>query len=92
MTGDSRYSIRAVERVCDLLDLLQKAPYGVSLLQAEEVTSMPKSTVFRYLATLQTRGYVERSPLSGSYRPGPAFPTKPPAPARTGTGQERNPA
>jgi IclR family acetate operon transcriptional repressor len=90
MTGDGRYAIRAVERVCDLLDLLQDSPHGVSLVLAEEVTTMPKSTAFRYLAVLQARGYVERSPLSGSYRPGPAFPTRPVP--RAGGRQEGSPA
>jgi len=71
--GSNPYSIRAVERVCDLLDLLQEAPEGVSLMKAAEVTSLPKSSAFRYLATLEQRRYAERIPLSGDYRLGSAF-------------------
>jgi IclR family acetate operon transcriptional repressor len=67
------YSIRAVERVCDLLDLLQEAPEGVSLMTAAEVTSLPKSSAFRYLATLEARRYAERLPANGDYRLGSAF-------------------
>jgi IclR family transcriptional regulator, acetate operon repressor len=67
------YSIRAVERVCDLLDLLQQTPDGVSLMTAAEVTSLPKSSAFRYLATLEARRYAERIPANGDYRLGSAF-------------------
>jgi IclR family transcriptional regulator, acetate operon repressor len=67
------YSIRAVERVCDLLDLLQEEPEGVSLMTAAEVTSLPKSSAFRYLATLEARRYAERIPANGDYRLGSAF-------------------
>jgi IclR family acetate operon transcriptional repressor len=67
------YSIRAVERVCDLLDLLQEEPEGVSLMTAAEVTSLPKSSAFRYLATLEARRYAERIPTNGDYRLGSAF-------------------
>ncbi len=71
--GNNPYSIRAVERVCDLLDLLQEAPDGVSLMRAADVTSLPKSSAFRYLATLEARRYAERIPSSGDYRLGSAF-------------------
>jgi IclR family acetate operon transcriptional repressor len=67
------YSIRAVERVCDLLDLLQETPEGVSLMTAAVVTSLPKSSAFRYLATLEARRYAERIPANGEYRLGSAF-------------------
>jgi IclR family acetate operon transcriptional repressor len=67
------YSIRAVQRVCDLLDLLQREPEGVSLVRAAEVTRLPKSSAFRYLATLEARRYVERDETSGEYRIGLAF-------------------
>ena len=71
--GTNPYSIRAVERVCDLLDLLQEAPEGVSLMRAAEVTALPKSSAFRYLATLESRRYAERIPANGDYRLGSAF-------------------
>src|ERR1700741_1193524 len=67
------YSIRAVQRVCDLLDLLQQEPDGTSLVRAAEVTKLPKSSAFRYLATLEARRYVERDPVNGEYRLGLAL-------------------
>ncbi len=76
LNGDvdgSSYSIRAVHRVCDILDLLQQSPQGVALPEVAKVTRLPKSSAFRYLATLEQRRYVERDPVTGSYRPGSAF-------------------
>jgi IclR family acetate operon transcriptional repressor len=67
------YSIRAVKRVCDLLDLLQREPGGASLARAAEVTNVPKSSAFRYLVTLEERRYVERDPVTGDYRLGLAL-------------------
>jgi IclR family acetate operon transcriptional repressor len=63
----------AVLRVCDLLDVLQQAPEGITLHAATLITQMPKTSVFRYLATLQERRYVERDPDTGVYRLGAAF-------------------
>jgi IclR family acetate operon transcriptional repressor len=69
----SSYSIRAVHRVCDILDLLQQSPDGVTLPDVARVARLPKSSAFRYLATLERRRYVERDPLSGSYQTGSAL-------------------
>jgi IclR family acetate operon transcriptional repressor len=67
------YSIRAVERVCDILDLLQDAQGVVSLPQVAQAVDLPKSSVFRYMTTLERRGYAERDPVTGDYRLGLAF-------------------
>lgn len=66
----SIYSIRAVERVCDILDLLQAAEDVVSLAQVAQAVSLPKSSAFRYLSTLAARGYAERDAATGEYRLG----------------------
>lgn len=76
MEGDahgSNYSIRAVERVCDLLDLVQRTPGGFTLADVVTATGLPKSSAFRYLATLENRQYVERDVMSGHYRIGSGF-------------------
>jgi IclR family acetate operon transcriptional repressor len=72
-TGDAPYSIRAVQRVCDVLDLIQAQQRGVTLRQVVEVVGMPKSSAFRYLATLEERQYVARNSATGIYQIGPAF-------------------
>ncbi|MBF6619141.1 MAG: IclR family transcriptional regulator [Patulibacter sp.] len=68
----AEYSIRAVHRVCDLLDLLQGDDGGTSLARAASASGLPKSSVFRYLATLEGRHYVERDD-NGDYRIGLAL-------------------
>jgi IclR family acetate operon transcriptional repressor len=71
--GRTGYSIRAVHRVCEILDLLQQAPRGAALPDVAKATRLPKSSAFRYLTTLEARRYVERDPVTGSYRAGSAF-------------------
>lgn len=56
----SRYSIRAVERAFDILDVLARTPGGASLADIAKVVELPKSSVFRYLSTLERRGHVIR--------------------------------
>jgi IclR family acetate operon transcriptional repressor len=67
--SDANYSIRSVQRVCDILDLVQANPAGLSLMDFAAATELPKSSVFRYLTTLEQRGYVERDDV-GDYRIG----------------------
>jgi IclR family acetate operon transcriptional repressor len=68
------YSIRAVDRVLDLLDVLRARPRGASLSQVANAAGLPRSSAFRYLVTLEARGYVERDGGEGVYRLGSAFP------------------
>ena len=68
-----RYTIRAVDRVCDILDRLQRNPRGMTLLELTTQLDMPKSTTFRYVTTLESRGYVVHDPTSTHFRLGPAF-------------------
>lgn len=70
-----QYAVRAVDRVVGLLDTLKRAPNGASLGALAEATGMPKSSVFRYLATLEARGYVDKDPVTGDYSIGVALPS-----------------
>lgn len=76
-SGDKRtpnsYPIRAVERVCDILDALQRSRGGVSLPGIAEATDLPKSSAFRYLAALEARHYVQRDEATATYKLGVAF-------------------
>jgi IclR family acetate operon transcriptional repressor len=56
-----RYSIRAVDRALDILDVLARAETGISLIDIAKAIDLPKSSVFRYLSTLERRGHVIRS-------------------------------
>lgn len=69
----STYSIRAVERVCEILDLLQQEKEGISLHDAATRTGLPRSSAFRYLVSLEARRYAERDAITGNFRPGMAF-------------------
>ena len=73
MSNESQYAVRAVLRVLDILDLLRERPGGATLNELVTVTDMPKSSVFRYLATLESRGYVERNENDGAFRLSAAF-------------------
>lgn len=64
-TGDRDYSLRAVQRVCAILDLLQQAVDGISLTAVAEATGLPKSSAHRYLWTLEQHRYVERNESTG---------------------------
>jgi IclR family acetate operon transcriptional repressor len=65
--------VRAVERVCAILSLLQESTDGASLIEIAAATELPKSSAFRYLFTLEGHRYVEREPESGLYRLGLGF-------------------
>ncbi|MFQ5966778.1 MAG: IclR family transcriptional regulator [Acidimicrobiia bacterium] len=71
--AETVYSVRAVERVLDILDVLQRASGAVSLGEVAEGARLPKSSTFRYLSTLESRRYVEREEDTGSFRLGLAF-------------------
>lgn len=73
MTGESPYAVRSVLRVLDILALLRRRAEGASLSEVTTATDMPKSSVFRYLSTLESRGYVERNGANNIYRLGAAF-------------------
>lgn len=73
LAAGTPYAVRAVERVVDILDVLHEASGGVTLGDVAQVAGMPKSSVFRYLSTLEARGYVERDPVVGTYQLGMAF-------------------
>lgn len=69
----NQYSIRAVDRVCDILDVLASDRSPVGLAEIADASGLPKSSAFRYLFTLENRRYVEHDPETGEYRLGVAM-------------------
>lgn len=67
------YPLRAVDRVCDILDILANSSEGVSLTEVADGADLPKSSAFRYLTALEARRYVMRDAESGAFRLGLAF-------------------
>ena len=57
---ESRYSIQVVAKALDLLELLGDQG-AMSLTHLCQELGQPKSSVFRYLVTLEERGYVQRA-------------------------------
>lgn len=70
---DSPYAARSIVRVLDILDLLRERTGGATLADLASATDMPKSSAFRYMSALESRGYVEREVATGCYRLGAAF-------------------
>ena len=66
----SRYTIQVLAKALDLLDALGQEHVGLTLAELSKRLDLPKSSVFRYLATLEERGYVERLPETDKYRLG----------------------
>lgn len=73
LASAGKYSIRAVDRVCDILDAIQAQSGNASLPAIALTTRMPKSTAFRYLSVLEERGYIERNSETSTYRLGLSF-------------------
>lgn len=73
-TDGSAYSLRSVDRVCDILDTLANAgARGTSLSEVAQAADLPKSSAFRYLSALEARHYVRRYQAAGTYHLGLAF-------------------
>jgi IclR family acetate operon transcriptional repressor len=71
-TDRAPHPIRAVDRVCDVLEALRGLD-GATLGEVALRTGLPKSSALRYLGALEARRYVERAPDRGTYRLGFAF-------------------
>ncbi len=69
--GDYVSNVQSVERALQILEALAVAPGGVS--DVARRVGLPKSTVARLLATLESGRAVERGPDGHSYRVGPAL-------------------
>jgi len=66
-------SVRAIERALDVLLCFSQDEPVLSLTQIAERLDMPKSTIHRYLATLESARFVRRDGASGLYHLGFRF-------------------
>lgn len=71
-TGGAAYSVRAVERVCDILSILGNASAPVGFTELASAAALPKPTAVRYLAVLEGRRFVHRDVESNRYTLGSA--------------------
>jgi IclR family transcriptional regulator, KDG regulon repressor len=65
--ADRRYIVPAVERAILILQLLGREPGGLTISEIAQKLSIPKSTVFTILTTLQEHHMVEREEGSGRF-------------------------
>jgi IclR family KDG regulon transcriptional repressor len=54
--------VRVLNKAIDVLNALRQAPQGLSLAKLSVQLEMPKPTAYRILVTLESRGYLERTP------------------------------
>jgi DNA-binding IclR family transcriptional regulator len=59
--------VRVLHKTLDILEILKSRDSGYTLADLTRSVALPKATVYRILATLEKRGYLDRSP-ENAYR------------------------
>jgi len=67
---DSRYFIEALERGLQILEAFSEEGRSLTLTEIGASAGLNKSTVFRFVYTLEKLGYLERDPRTKRYRLG----------------------
>jgi len=67
---DSRYYIEALGRGLQILEAFSEQSASLSLTEITSTVGLGKSTVFRFVYTLEKQGYLDRDPETKRYRPG----------------------
>jgi len=70
MENQSRYTIQSVNRALRILKLFDERNRELSIVEISAMMDLNKSTVIRFLATLEDEGYLERDPVSKKYKLG----------------------
>lgn len=66
----SDYIIHSVDHAFDVLEAFRANEPELGVTQLAKMLNLHKNNVFRILATLESRGYVEQNPRTGNYRLG----------------------
>lgn len=66
-TGNAGEGTGSLEKALDVLDAVGKASTGLSQGEISEQLDLPRTTVYRLLATLVTRGFLRRDPIRKVY-------------------------
>jgi IclR family acetate operon transcriptional repressor len=66
-TARAPQHVRVLQKTLDILEAIKREGSGLGLAEMARSVAMPKATVYRILATLEIRGYLDRDP-SGGYR------------------------
>jgi DNA-binding IclR family transcriptional regulator len=63
--GPEASGVRVLHKTLDILEILKSRESGYTLADLTRSVALPKATVYRILATLERRGYLDRSHDSG---------------------------
>ena len=66
-------SLKTIDKAIDLLWAIAHGSGSSSVEELSSEIQLPKSTTYRFLKTLQTRGFVDASSEYGKYRLGPSL-------------------
>ncbi len=66
----AEYVVQAVDRALDILESFGYSKEELGVTELSKKLKLPKNNVFRLLATLECRGYIEQDRRSGNYRLG----------------------
>lgn len=72
-TGKRSYGNLSLEKLFTILDSFSLETPELSFQELMDITGMHKSTLHRFLITLEDNNYLDRSRLTGKYRPGLKF-------------------
>jgi len=64
------YTIQSVLHALDILEAFSESQDDLGVTELSKRLKLHKNNVFRLLATLETRGYIEQDKISGNYRLG----------------------
>ena len=66
----AEYLVQSVDRALDILESFDYQAGELGVTELAEKLHLPKNNVFRLLATLEVRGYIEQDKKTASYRLG----------------------
>ncbi len=69
--SEKRYYIESLGRGLQILEAFSEGSLSLSLTEITSIVELDKSTVFRFVYTLESLGYLERDTRTKRYRPGP---------------------
>jgi DNA-binding IclR family transcriptional regulator len=67
---EERNRVPVIDRMLDILDIIERRPDGVSIRELSDLLRLPRTTVYRVLNTLLTRGVIKRN-SAGAFLLGP---------------------
>ncbi|HWR73961.1 MAG TPA: helix-turn-helix domain-containing protein, partial [Nitrospirota bacterium] len=67
----ANYTVQSVSHALDILESFTKAENELGVTELSKRLGLHKNNVFRLLATLEHRGYIEQNRTTESYRLGP---------------------